>query len=556
MTSGIRTPDDQKRVLRQYWYRAGLNNKHPNYGDYYTMSKILGQKGYIVGPPTTNAQYGHLKSNAIDISGANLNEIAKAIEMVTEHPDLDVKFTKPLVEANNNDVHVGIQAATYDPNAIAKVLQEVKNKNRVASISNNCKIASTKNLTRSDLETIYELEYKLHMLESKGYAGHILQHIEKKLGRLLDKGLRDLKEGFEQRLFAWDVDFKSRVNSLKELYPDTPDEEIEEIAYKKIYLSDPTYQNLKSLYDGLKRAPTGDIKKDTVLFQKALNAMHYTGKMVEYLPEYWSGEITNDILNGLSSGEKYIPKWDAEIKRILAEEQIVMRKLSARYDDNIIKEDVFPYQVRQILNDISESNHSRRDDIIAGELVVSKDPDVSIKWHFLNNKNQPSMSNTKYHAYAYIEEKLEPGYSEQETVFDMSDSDAVALATKMRDYFKDLGFQKDLMDDFIDVMKLEEAEKQEMKSLNVENISQISKMAGEEETKEVIEDLLKSDVPNEIKEEFEQEADDKIKIDIDPDDQKLFDLLKEVKAHYSLNVELRVAGGWVRDSFMKRMENK
>jgi DNA topoisomerase-1 len=150
MTSGIRTPNDQKRILRNYWQKAGFTSQDEGWGDYFMMSKILIENDWIVGPPATNAQYAHLHNNAIDIAGADLDEIAAAIELVNENPELGVKFTAPLVERKNNDVHVGIMNAKYDPNAIAKVLQELRiNENRVAS-----KSTSMSKLSAEDQEFI------------------------------------------------------------------------------------------------------------------------------------------------------------------------------------------------------------------------------------------------------------------------------------------------------------------------------------------------------------------------------------------------------------------
>jgi hypothetical protein len=547
MTSGTRTPDDQRRILRYYWGQAGFTPQTPGYGDYFAMSRTLIQNGWIVGPPATKAATSHLGGTAIDIGGAGLDEIAEAIQVVSEHPDLPVRFTKPLVEEKNNDVHVGIISARYDENAIAKVLQEIRGSDtRVASIKEPVKTAALATITREELERIYELEYKIAMLKARKSTSHQVQHMERKLGELLIKGIAAIKEGFEARLSSFDANYKAWK---EELCNNMTEEQAEEEAYKRVYLISPTYQNLKAIYDQLKRAPTGNVMEDSALFNKALNATHYTGKMAEYLmpPE----EITNELLTDLTTGTKYTPKWDAEIEHI-ASEITQMRKLSIRYDDNIIKEEPMPSKVRQILYNLSDSYTAEQGNKAKGTIIVSKDPDVDIKWYFLNNTEMPTTSPAKYQAYAILERR-QPDATDQEIVFDMGSDDAVGLAEKMAATIK--GLLDDLAGDVTQQIQQQELKRQELRSLNVESLVGISKRAEESEVASVLEDLMKSDAPNELKAEFlNDEADDKLKIEVGPEEQRVFDLLKEVKEHYGLkDVELRVVGGWVRDKVLEQM---
>jgi len=669
ITSGVRTPQDQERILRNYWSISGLTAQDKGYGDYYAMSKILGQRGYVVGPPSTNAQYGHLKGNAIDISGANLYEIANAIKMVSDHPDIPIQFTQPLVEEKNNDVHVGIMSAKYDPIAIAKVLKE-RSVSRIASAHVEYKMASN-SFTRQDLEKIYELEYKISILTQRDYFGPRLNYMEKLLGELLFNGLFSIKKGYEKRLGQWKDNYKNLYDDFLVEMPDAPEEEIHRKVFDIVYGRSATFQRLDSIYNELLKSPTGNIKKDSELFNRALNAAHYNGKMVEYLS--WELEdIDGSLLDDLTSGEKYIPKWNKELDKIVAEKNILMRKLSTRRDDNIIKEDFIPHGVVEILKEISDNVYSIRDDSLSGEINVSKEPVVNIKWYFVVNKDEPKHSPSKYQAYVIKEERFE-GFVERNTIFDMPGADALELAKKMRESVTGQEFQKGFLDGLVENYQKEQVEKRDIKRLNVENINQLSKMAEDEGTKSVIEDLMRSNTPKEVKEEFAQHsddekiseqsnvednykwaekqafsaemqhdgapetarlfadrvmkehfnewvekgadrqlwidhinalqsmindwrlthptpsplnglmvrkpywwaryddeeglwkekkaglsirADDKIKIEPTEEEKKIFALLKEVKEYYKLPVELRVVGGWVRDSILKQMEKK
>jgi hypothetical protein len=132
MTSGFRTPDDQKRILEMWWSRAGFTRNDPGFGDYmYAMPAKLRERNYIVGPIVTNAPYAHLKGSSLDISGANLYDIVDAVKEAS-NSGLPITLV-PLVEEMNNCVHVNIHNAKYDAVALQSVL---KNKGiRTASLS-------------------------------------------------------------------------------------------------------------------------------------------------------------------------------------------------------------------------------------------------------------------------------------------------------------------------------------------------------------------------------------------------------------------------------------
>jgi len=115
MTSGFRTPEDQKQILNDYWKKATGKDipKHLLKDErVWNQVSVLLKKhyGYIVAPPVARSQYGHLMGNAFDISGADLDEIADAVASVSRNPNIPVRFRNPLVERKNNAVHVGVEA--------------------------------------------------------------------------------------------------------------------------------------------------------------------------------------------------------------------------------------------------------------------------------------------------------------------------------------------------------------------------------------------------------------------------------------------------------------
>lgn len=154
MTSGERTASDQKRILSNYWYKLTGQRVSPSLSDddkiWWQISRMLRKNyGYIVGPPITKSNYSHLKGNAFDVSGADLDEIASAVVMVSDS-SIPVVFRKPLIEYKNNAVHVGVVSAQYDQKAIENVL---KSNGRFASLS---KRATEESDRDEQIREIYE----------------------------------------------------------------------------------------------------------------------------------------------------------------------------------------------------------------------------------------------------------------------------------------------------------------------------------------------------------------------------------------------------------------
>lgn len=123
MTSGARTPEDQIRIINNYWRKSGLNQKYPDVTEPVQRSKLLRKHKWIVGPPIWNARGNvHQSGRAFDISGADLQEIAAAAHRVSKDPNIPVTFSQVLVEPKNNAVHIGVKEARWDMDAVRNAL--------------------------------------------------------------------------------------------------------------------------------------------------------------------------------------------------------------------------------------------------------------------------------------------------------------------------------------------------------------------------------------------------------------------------------------------------
>jgi hypothetical protein len=133
VTSGVRVPDDQMRIIRQYLIAKGLDSKYPeamtcNIRDKYVQNghyvwqmawSSLLNKGVIINPPypaevlmdyyrngmnkkgQVIGQSPHTRGTAFDISGLDSLPIIKKLLM-------DGKIKGYLVERENNCIHVDI----------------------------------------------------------------------------------------------------------------------------------------------------------------------------------------------------------------------------------------------------------------------------------------------------------------------------------------------------------------------------------------------------------------------------------------------------------------
>jgi DNA ligase D-like protein (predicted 3'-phosphoesterase) len=111
MTSGFRTPEDQVRIIGNYWKKSRLDSRYPSVTDPYERSKLLKRHGYVVGPPTRPGKKPvHGSGMVFDVSGADIREIAQAAKRVSGDPNIPVNFSQVLLEEKNNAVHVGIRS--------------------------------------------------------------------------------------------------------------------------------------------------------------------------------------------------------------------------------------------------------------------------------------------------------------------------------------------------------------------------------------------------------------------------------------------------------------
>jgi len=102
MTSAIRTPEDQVRVIHNYWQSSGAAGMYPGVQDPQQMAKVLRSMGYTINNPESTP---HSSGRSFDISGADLNEIANAVMQASRQTGIKMRT---LIEENNNSVHVDI----------------------------------------------------------------------------------------------------------------------------------------------------------------------------------------------------------------------------------------------------------------------------------------------------------------------------------------------------------------------------------------------------------------------------------------------------------------
>ena len=121
ITSGVRTREDQIRILERYWGTSGAATQYPNPSSYQEMSKLLKQFGYVVNAPGTSP---HEKGVAMDVAHADLNAIVEAAQLINQYPELGVHFNQILSEDRQGDVHLGVEYSDYRPEEIAKLKEQ------------------------------------------------------------------------------------------------------------------------------------------------------------------------------------------------------------------------------------------------------------------------------------------------------------------------------------------------------------------------------------------------------------------------------------------------
>lgn len=123
LTSGLRTPDDQLRIIRNEAIKRGVHLKYPaiqtaTVDDVESWlgawDELLNRIGFIVNPPRdarsriTGKSYRpspHTRGEAFDLSGADLNQIANVVRGYCRRGGT---ISQILLEPKNNAVHVGV----------------------------------------------------------------------------------------------------------------------------------------------------------------------------------------------------------------------------------------------------------------------------------------------------------------------------------------------------------------------------------------------------------------------------------------------------------------
>jgi peptidoglycan hydrolase-like protein with peptidoglycan-binding domain len=123
LTSAVRTPEAQLGIIKRAAARYGIDQKYPsiktatvdNVESWLdSWDELLNYKKYIVNPPkpVTSRISGryigispHMKGQAIDLSGANLDSIAAVVRTYCQQGGA---VSQILIERSNNAVHVGI----------------------------------------------------------------------------------------------------------------------------------------------------------------------------------------------------------------------------------------------------------------------------------------------------------------------------------------------------------------------------------------------------------------------------------------------------------------
>lgn len=195
--------------------------------------------------------------------------------------------------------------------------------------------------TKKDLESLYECEYKLFELSKRDYLGDSALSLQGKLLNrlrfLISKGITALKSAFEFWLNRHEEIAGNMLKSLEhtadiymeeEKYSEMGRGAVLDMLKQKALLykdRDPAFIRISKLYDEIKDFPTGNLNEDRAAFQKALIMSHKHGKMLDYIPkgENYRDYITKPLLDELSSGEKYIDRWNTELLKVSKRKQYV-----------------------------------------------------------------------------------------------------------------------------------------------------------------------------------------------------------------------------------------
>jgi hypothetical protein len=211
------------------------------------------------------------------------------------------------------------------------------------------KNAQTDTLSAERLVRLYELEYKIDQLNRRkeqtgGWSEDTIQNKlwkwEDELKSVLRVAIDTMYSVYEkwiehhatldmvpgdyvnnevEAIIAKEYpEYKEDTHDYEMLYDELYNEVYERVAEEiwsgtSEHFGNMPHANIADMRDELEKGASGDVGQDMVLFQKALTIAHNNGSMAEHLAHMT--DITVDLLNQLTEG-KFIPQWDAELKKI------------------------------------------------------------------------------------------------------------------------------------------------------------------------------------------------------------------------------------------------
>jgi DNA topoisomerase IB len=259
ITSGVRTPEDQVRIINNYWKKSKLYIKYPNVTDPYDRSKLLIKNGWIVGPPTRKDKKPiHGSGRVFDISGADLREIASAAKKVSSNPSIPVTFSQVLLEEKNNAVHIGIRNTV----PLSELLDKVRRTASPTMLSKRA-IESVEEDTKEQVSSIFE-----DLLNSNP-PKEVVEEYRSAFGDMMTKAALDLGDmgfGVEDEMGDWWE--KNPIFRHREEVPEY-DIDAEKSEASKLAKDDPEeffYRGLHKEYDDLEVVALKNIIEDNPKF--------------------------------------------------------------------------------------------------------------------------------------------------------------------------------------------------------------------------------------------------------------------------------------------------
>lgn len=254
-------------------------------------------------------------------------------------------------------------------------------------------------ITEHMVKRIYELEYKIFAIESfnssKVSAQKAIEKFSAELAPLLGRAILAMKE-----VYNWWIKFHAdivvdpeaiRAKIIKE-YPELSvkriDDELVNMAlgkitphydaFRKIEVQAikeawavPPFSNILDMAKVLRNGPSGNIDKDSVLFQRALTTVHHGGPMLNHFAEQTG--ISEQLLNDLSS-DKFIASWDAEIARFASITYIWKKLAEIKKDEKDIEQYAINYPYEFFMEGFADNPEFKKFALTAANALANKDP--------------------------------------------------------------------------------------------------------------------------------------------------------------------------------------